>query len=125
MRLISITLDPLVDTPDELLKYARVRQAENELAPPEGLAPWYFLTGSPEDIEAARVAFGYTDPDPVIDRDRTQHAGLFTFGNDATNRWCTLPVGLPFDQALAGVIRFLGTSGEQRYAWLPRPKSPA
>lgn len=121
IRLISVTLDPLVDSPKELRRYARFRDAENETAPPDGLAPWYFLTGTPEDVEAVRVGFGYTDPDPVLDADRTQHAGLFTFGNDRTNRWCTFPVGLEFDQTLAGVVRFLGTSSEHRYGWLPRP----
>ncbi|MCA9034275.1 MAG: SCO family protein [Planctomycetaceae bacterium] len=121
--LISVTLDPLVDTPAELKRYAGLRDAEDESnAQQTGLASWYFLTGSPEDVEAVRVGFGYTDPDPVLDADRTQHAGLFTFGNDRTNRWCTFPVGLDFDQTLAGIVRFLGTSSEHRYAWLPRPR---
>lgn len=121
VRLISISLDPVTDTPAELFKYARAFKAEDDQNPPDGLAAWTFLTGTAEDIEVARVAFGYTDPDPVIDQDRTQHAGLFTFGNDRTNRWCTFPVGLPFDQTLAGVIRTVGTSSVHRYAWLPRP----
>lgn len=121
VRLISISLDPVTDTPAELFKYARAFKAEDDRNPPEGLAAWTFLTGVADDIEAARIAFGYTDPDPVIDQDRTQHAGLFTFGNDRTNRWCTFPVGLPFDQTLAGVIRTVGTSTAHRYAWLPRP----
>jgi protein SCO1/2 len=125
VRLISISLDPVTDTPAELFKYARAFKAENDQQPPEGLAAWTFLTGTPDDIEAARVAFGYTDPDPVLDKDRTQHAGLFTSGNDRTNRWCTLPVGLPFDQTLAGVIRTVGTSSVHRYAWLPRPTADA
>lgn len=119
--LISVTLDPLVDSTVELRRYAKIRNAEDETNPPAGLAPWYFLTGSSEDVESVRVGFGYTDPDPVLDADRTQHAGLFTFGNDRTNRWCTFPVGLEFDQTLAGVVRFLGTSSEHRYGWLPRP----
>lgn len=121
VRLISISLDPVTDTPAELFKYARAFKADDDQNPPDGLAAWTFLTGTAEDIEAARVAFGYTDPDPVIDQDRTQHAGLFTFGNDRTNRWCTFPVGLPFDQTLAGVVRIVGTSAVHRYAWLPRP----
>lgn len=123
VRLISISLDPVTDTPAELFKYARAFKAEDDQNPPEGLAAWTFLTGTAEDIESARASFGYTDPDPLIDQDRTQHAGLFTFGNDRTNRWCTLPVGLPFDQTLAGVIRTVGTNPEHRYAWLPRPTS--
>ncbi|MCA9057636.1 MAG: SCO family protein [Planctomycetaceae bacterium] len=123
--LISVTLDPHADTPDQLRRYASLRDATDESRTSGELAPWYFLTGSPEDVEQVRVGFGYTDPDPVIDADRTQHAGLFTFGNDRTNRWCTFPVGLPFDQTLAGVVRFLGTSTHHRYAWLPRPSPTA
>ncbi|MBL8814334.1 MAG: SCO family protein [Planctomycetaceae bacterium] len=121
VRLISISLDPITDTPAELLHYSRAFKAENDNSPADGRAAWTFLTGTPENIEAARVAFGYTDPDPAIDQDKTQHAGLFTFGNDKTNRWCTFPVGLPFDQTLAGVVRIVGTSSSHRYAWLPRP----
>jgi len=46
---------------------------------------------------------------------------MLTFGNDSTNRWGSLPVGLGARQTLAGVLRVLGTTPEQRYSHLPRP----
>jgi protein SCO1/2 len=121
--LVSVTLDPLTDTPQRLRQYARNFQAESELSPPQGLASWTFLTGGAEVVESIRRGFGYVDPDPVRDQDRSQHAALFTFGNDSTNRWCTFPAGLPFEQALAGVIRVCGSSSHQRYGRLPVPEA--
>lgn len=121
VRCISITLDPEHDTPDKLQEYAAAFRAGDEKNPPSGLAPWYFLTGSRENVESLRSALGYTDPDPKINEDRTQHAGLFTCGNDVTNRWCTFPTGLIFEQSLAGVVRTLGVSPRHRYGFLPRP----
>ena len=121
VRLISLTLDPEHDRPAELARYADRFGIPHEDHPEPGLAPWYFLTGTAEDIEAVRVALGYRDPDPVIDADRSRHAAMFTFGNDLTNRWGTLPVGLNRAQTLSGVLRVLGTTHAQRYSHLPRP----
>src|SRR5262245_5228558 len=80
--LLSITLDPERDTPDVLGEYAR------RLGAGDG---WYFLTGRPQDVEALRRALGVTDPDPVIDRDRSQHSGLLVYGNDSVDRWSAIP----------------------------------
>ncbi len=121
VKLISLTLDPEQDRPAELARYAGRFGIPHEDRCEPGLAPWYFLTGTPEDIEAVRVALGYRDPDPVIDADRSRHAAMFTFGNDLTNRWGTLPVGLNTAQTLSGVLRVLGTTHAQRYNNLPRP----
>jgi protein SCO1/2 len=121
VKLISLTLDPEHDRPAELARYARRFGISHEDHPEPGLAPWYFLTGTPEDIEAVRVALGYRDPDPVIDADRSRHAAMFTFGNDLTNRWGTLPVGLNLPQTLSGMLRMLGNTHAQRYSNLPRP----
>jgi len=121
VRLISVTLDPLVDTPPRLREYAAVFGARCELTPPAGLASWTFLTGGVATLEAVRRGFGFVDPDPSRDQDRSQHAALFTFDNDSTNRWCTFPAGLPFAQSLSGVIRVCGSSSAQRYGRLPVP----
>lgn len=121
IRLISLTLDPQQDRPADLARYAERFGTRHEDQPEPGLAPWYFLTGTAEDIETVRVALGYRDPDPVIDADRSRHAAMFTFGNDLTNRWGTLPVGLNAAQTLSGVLRVLGATHAQRYSHLPRP----
>jgi len=121
IRLISLTLDPERDRPADLADYAGRFGIRHDDQPEPGMAPWYFLTGTAEDIASVRVALGYRDPDPVIDADRSRHAAMFTFGNDLTNRWGTLPVGLNPAQTLSGVLRVLGTTHAQRYSHLPRP----
>ena len=52
---------------------------------------WHFLTGKFEDIEELRRSLGLYDPDPVIDADKTQHGGVFIYGNEATGRWAAIP----------------------------------
>jgi protein SCO1/2 len=52
LALLSITLDPKYDTPEELRKYAKIWNAR-----PEG---WRFLTGAPEEIQRVAERFGMT-----------------------------------------------------------------
>ncbi|MFM9066429.1 MAG: hypothetical protein ACKOUR_03700, partial [Planctomycetota bacterium] len=66
-----------------------------------------FLTGRPSDIEKVRQGLGLTDPDPQVDRDRSQHAALLTFGNDRTNRWSTVPVEVPEKRMIQVIVRNL------------------
>jgi protein SCO1/2 len=47
---VSISLDPVHDTPERLREYARVRGAD--------LADWSFLTGSPEEVDRVLEAYG-------------------------------------------------------------------
>ena len=80
--LYSITLDPARDTPEVLERYAQSVGAK---------PGWLFLTGSDDDIEFLRRKLGAYDPDPLIDADKTQHAGVVVLGNDATGRWGAVP----------------------------------
>jgi protein SCO1/2 len=50
VRLVSISLDPLTDTPARLREYARKRGADT--------ANWSFLTGAPEEVDAVLRAYG-------------------------------------------------------------------
>lgn len=80
--MISISLEPDVDTPAELADYAARF----------GAGPgWYFLTGEYDEIEVIRRKLGATDPDPVIDADKTQHAGILIYGNERLGRWASIP----------------------------------
>jgi protein SCO1/2 len=79
----SITLDPEHDTPAVLKKYAKQYEVKSG---------WTFLTGKTEDIEKLRRKFGLVDSDPKRDADRTQHAGVIVIGNDAFNRWSSVPI---------------------------------
>jgi protein SCO1/2 len=75
---LSISLDPLHDTPEVLRAFAQA----------QGVGPgWYFLTGAPRDVEQLRRKLGVYDLDPVVDADRSQHAGLLVLGNEPRGRW--------------------------------------
>lgn len=104
LRILSITLDPEHDNPDVLAAYAEPLQPRNA---DKLQSEWMFLTGRSEDVEAIRRGLGFTDPDPVIDQDRSQHAALLTFGNDRLNRWATMPVETRREQLQKSMIRIL------------------
>ena len=94
--LLSISLDPAVDRPKTLKEYAaRFGQFPG----------WYFLTGKETEIEELRRKLGLYDLDPVIDTDKTQHAGIVIVGNDSTNRWSTLPALMDPRQLAQTVLR--------------------
>ena len=82
IRMLSISLEPDQDTPAALRAYA----ARHKVKP-----GWTFLTGKKEDIERLRRKLGVYDPDPVVDQDKTQHAGLLVMGNEPTGRWLVQP----------------------------------
>jgi protein SCO1 len=52
---------------------------------------WTFLTADPKDMEKLRVAIGFTYPDPVIDKDTTQHIGNIRYGNEPLMMWSACP----------------------------------
>jgi protein SCO1 len=78
----SITLEPKVDTPEDLRRYADAH----------GVGPgWLFLTGRPEDCETLRRNLGFTDPDPALDADVSNHSGNLLFGNEPLMLWAACP----------------------------------
>ena len=78
VHLASISIDPVRDSPAVLKGYADRFSAR---------PGWQFLTGRPNDIDKIRRKLGAFDRDPAIDRDKTQHTGLLTYGNQARGRW--------------------------------------
>jgi protein SCO1/2 len=52
---------------------------------------WTFLTGKPDDIETLRRAIGFTNPNPALDRDTTQHIGNVRYGNEPLMLWAACP----------------------------------
>jgi len=78
----SITLKPEHDTPKVLADYARMHHAG---------PGWTFLTGKPLDIELLRQRQGFTNPDPVLDADKSQHIGMVRFGNEPMQWWAGCP----------------------------------
>jgi len=72
VRLVSITVDPVNDTPAKLKEYAARFHAK---------PGWYFLTGSKESVEAALRKLGQWVDDPA------NHQTLYLIGNDRTGLW--------------------------------------
>ena len=78
----SFTLAPEQDSPARLRHYRDMHK----------VGPgWTFLTGSPRDLELCRVRFGFVDPDPELDRTRTQHTNVVLMGNEPHERWMASP----------------------------------
>jgi protein SCO1/2 len=78
----SFTLKPEQDTPAELKKYADMMKAK---------PGWTFVTGAPADMETIRRRLGFVDPDPVLDRDKSNHIGNLSYGNEPLSRWGGAP----------------------------------
>lgn len=109
----SISLDPGHDTPKVLQRYARGF----------GVKPgWLFLTGAAENIESLRRSLGYVDPDPVRDRDRTQHIGMVRYGIEPLERWASCPC-LSKPKWIVKYLAWLEPEGERPSPW--PPKRPA
>jgi protein SCO1/2 len=78
----SITLKPEEDSPSALKRYAQMH----------GVKPgWLFLTAAPADIELLRRKLGFTNPDPKLDADKSQHIGMVRYGNERLQLWAACP----------------------------------
>ncbi len=82
VHVYSISLDAVHDTPKVLEKYA----SENDIGP-----GWQLLTGEYDDIELLRRRLGFFDHDPVVDRDRANHAGVVRIGYEPLKNWLMAP----------------------------------
>lgn len=78
----SFTLKPQEDTPGKLAHYAHMHKVK---------PGWTFLTGSPADMELVRRKLGYVDPDPEVDKDKSNHIGVIKYGNEPFERWGGCP----------------------------------
>jgi protein SCO1/2 len=112
LNFVCLTLDPVHDQPEVLQRYASALRVDNQ----SELAPIYFCTGPPENVDAVRRALGMYDPDPVVDADISQHAAKIVFGNDLLNRWSGMPAGLPVEDLHETALRIAGTSDRQKFS---------
>jgi protein SCO1/2 len=78
----SFTLKPHEDTPGKLAHYAHMHKVR---------PGWKFLTGAPADMELLRRKLGYVDPDPEVDKDKSNHIGVIKYGNEPLERWGGCP----------------------------------
>lgn len=70
--ILSISVDPAVDTPPNLKEYAKKANAR---------PGWYFLTGTKENVEFALRKLGQ-----FVD-DKQDHLNIFIIGNERTGLW--------------------------------------
>jgi protein SCO1/2 len=82
IHMYSITLAADFDTPKVLKKYVD----DNKTG-----AGWQFLTGNYADIEIIRRKLGFYDMDPIVDANRSEHAGVVRIGYDKYDRWMMAP----------------------------------
>ena len=107
--MLSVSIDPEHDTPEALNRYWERY----------GSKPgWIYLTGDYDEIDELRRSMGVYDLDPVIDADRTQHAGLITFGNDRTNRWSALPALMDVPGIAETILRITRDNNRNRVTGL-------
>jgi len=99
----SISLKPDEDKPAALKEYAEMYEAK---------PGWQFLTGHPEDIELVRRSIGFTNPDPKLDKDKSQHIGNIRYGNEPLMLWAACP-GLAHAEWIAESIGWVDRSRVQ------------
>ncbi len=97
----SISLKPEQDTPAALKEYAEMFQAK---------PGWTFLTGKPDDIELLRRSLGFTNLDPKLDQDKSQHIGNVRYGNEPLMLWAACP-GMANPEFIAKTV-----------SWMIRPR---
>jgi protein SCO1/2 len=97
VRLVSISVDPVHDTPAKLKEYAARFHAK---------PGWVFLTGSKADVEAALRKFGQWVDDP------SDHQTLFLIGNDRTGLWKKAFALAPTDQIFPVVDSVVDDKGQ-------------
>lgn len=70
--ILSISVDPTVDTPPNLKEYAKKLNAK---------PGWYFLTGTKENVDFALKKIGQFVPE------KQDHLNIFIIGNERTGLW--------------------------------------
>jgi protein SCO1/2 len=99
--MVSIALQPELETPDILHDYAVQWEAR---------PGWSFVTGRPADIELLRRSLGFADTDPAYADDRDSHTGMVRYGNDRLDRW-TATAGLARPAWIAKAVTSLADMG--------------
>ena len=113
-RMLTISIDPERDTPDDMLRYAARNTASQ-------FDNWQFVVASPEDTLALRRSLRLVDPNPERDRKLNTHAGVLILGNDATNRWGGIPAGAEPIHIANLFERTARTNSLQEYAGFGKP----
>jgi len=99
--MISISLKPEHDTRAVLKEYADMFKAR---------PGWSFLSGKPDDVEHLRRSLGFTNLDPRLDKDTSQHIGNVRMGNEPLMLWAACP-GMARPEFIAKSITWMIRKG--------------
>jgi cytochrome oxidase Cu insertion factor (SCO1/SenC/PrrC family) len=88
VQLISVSVDPTVDTPERLKEFAKKFQAE---------PGWTFVTGDKSEIDSLLQALG------VAVVNKNDHTPMVLIGNEATDHW-TRTYGLSSPKKIVDLI---------------------
>jgi protein SCO1/2 len=99
--MISISLKPEHDTRAVLKEYADMFKAR---------PGWSFLSGKPDDVEHLRRSLGFTNLDPRLDKDTSQHIGNVRMGNEPLMLWAACP-GMARPEFIAKSILWMVRKG--------------
>jgi protein SCO1 len=97
--ILSISVDPILDTPKALRAYAEALQA--------GLG-WYFLTGTTEAINTIRRRLG----DRAVNAE--DHNDTIVVGNDAAGTWVKLTALASTEDIMQAIADVTGKSPHRR-----------
>ena len=86
--ILSISVDPVTDTPERLKEYAKIYHAK---------PGWHFLTGKKENVDWALYKIGQYVPD------KANHTNIIVMGNEATGLW-KKALGVGFGEDLTKVF---------------------
>jgi protein SCO1 len=78
----SITLKPEEDAPENLRHYAELHRVK---------PGWLFLTGKPDEVDFLRRSLGFSDTNPKLDKDKSNHIGMVRYGNERRQWWAMCP----------------------------------
>ena len=74
--------------PDDL---GRLREEEINNLNPDELDLLEAQTGvmrrTEDEVDLLRHKLGFSDPDPLVDRDKSRHSGMLRYGNEAMAIW--------------------------------------
>jgi protein SCO1/2 len=99
--MVSVTLQPELETPPILRDYARLW----DIRP-----GWSFVTGRPDRIAELRRATGFQDSEPDFAGERDSHTGMVRYGNDRLDRWGCAP-GVQRPAWIAKAVTMLADMG--------------
>jgi protein SCO1/2 len=102
VTMISITVDPIHDTPGVLKEYASKFHVQ---------PGWQFLTGQKSDVDQIRRGLGVYDPDDK----KIEHMNVITIGKESTGQWLAIE-GLATPEDIVQTVLSLTERSAQRTA---------